>query len=691
MPGLEAACNGIGLNDAEVEAELRVAGAAVLSALKSGEDRFLPMLLGSVYERMLGLEARFMGGRLTLQGAGRGMRWRGGTYFTPPEVVSGLLDVAMEPLLQQRAAHGPDALLDLRICDPSCGAGAFLTAVAERLTERVSAAMPRGRGCAEEAIRMVLGTCIHGVDIDPVAAELCRFALWMLAPSSVRPWEFLEDRIKVGNSLLGATPCMVAACDDHSGDASTRAECNRACALALGDTVSGLDSRRVNSAASVHWHLDFPHVFSSERSEEAHTDTGWRGGFDLVIGNPPFQNRLETPTSADRATAMLLRRRFGGIIRCYADAATAFLVLGSQLVRPWGRLALIQPQSLLAARDAQPARKALSSRNSLEAVWFPQANIFDASVRVCAPVLERIPGAGGGHLAHVRRFGDGFREIAPHSVSMADLSRAATWSPLVADLLGIPSARIKGQRSVGDVAEVTADFRDQYYGLRGAVFEGDFTAPPDCPPLVTTGIVDAAHCAWGERLIRFDRRRWHAPRVDLARLDPELHSWARARLRPKILLATQTRTIEAVVDERGEWLPVTPLISIVPRDDDHDRWLWLIAAALCSPPLAAMAMEQHAGAALSGSAIKLSARQAAALPLPVHREAWEQSADLFRIASTAETPGARLDLLVQAGLASCSAYGLAGGQTSEVLKWWRSRLGPVARQPAPALTASRIA
>ena len=132
------------------------------------------------------------------------------------------------------------------------------------------------------------------------------------------------------------------------------------------------------------------------------------------------------------------------------------------------------------------------------------------------------------------------------------------------------------ERFLGDIATFRADFRDQYYGLVGAV--GDDV---DGPPLVTSGLIDPGVCHWGSRPVRFAHHRYDAPRVDLARLSPEMLRWATQRLVPKILVANQTRVIEAVVDREGAWLPgvAVPLVKehmrhetanvVLPAEPEH--------------------------------------------------------------------------------------------------------------------------
>jgi hypothetical protein len=139
-----------------------------------------------------------------------------------------------------------------------------------------------------------------------------------------------------------------------------------------------------------------------------------------------------------------------------------------------------------------------------------------------------------------------------------------------------------------------------------------------------------------------------------------MERWLAARLVPKVLVATQTKVIEAFVDEQGEYAPLVPLITVVPRDGTD---LWLLAAAIASPIVAARARALYAGSALGAGAIKLSAKQLLAMPLPLDRTAWNRSAELLR---ARDLPGfAR---------SSCEAHALSPRETRDVLRFWTSRL-----------------
>ncbi len=376
-------------------------------------------------------------------------------------------------------------------------------------------------------------------------------------------------------------------------------------------------------------------------------------GFGAVVGNPPFLGQLRSGTAFDADRRQALRDRFPGMVGAYTDAAWLFLALGMDLLAPGGRMSLIQPQSLLTARDAAAIRGRLLERGRLDAFWFDRSGVFAGRTGVCAPVVERVPPDG----SEVGLLVD--RTLEPAGSAAAPTGTDG-WGGLVAALLGIPVVSPRTEGRVGDLARVTAGFRQHYYGLVDAV--GEEADVAGGRPLVTTGLVDPLHCRWGTSSARFAGRRWSAPVVDPAAVADEVADWIAARNRPKLLVATQTRVVEAMVDPEGSAVPLTPLITVEPDPSD----LWHLAAVLASPPISAIAAVSAAGAGRSLGRIRLTARQVAALPLPGDRSRWDEGAEAARVIHEADgaVPAGRW---LAFGEAMCGAYGVS---TTPLLDWW---------------------
>lgn len=384
-------------------------------------------------------------------------------------------------------------------------------------------------------------------------------------------------------------------------------------------------------------------------------------GFAAVVGNPPFQNQLGRPTARSTGERRALRARFGGAVRAYTDTAWLFLLLGCEVVRPGGRVVLVQPQSLVAARDAAAVRAAVDDLAHLHDLWVDDDRVFAAAVRVCAPVLERRDDRPPAAAAPAR--GSGAR----------DGSGGASWGRLWADAVGLPDVQLAPGPRLGDRATVVAGFRDQYYGLVDVVREA---TPSDTSgrvaPLVTSGAIDWAACSWGERPIRYAKRRWQAPVVDLERLPaaapPIARRWVERSRTPKLVVATQTRVVEAAVDCDGDWVPSVPTLAVLPADDGD---LWRLAAALLAPAATAWLLRRSAGNGLERGTLKVAAPDLAALPLPGDATAWDAATARLR-SHVAEPRVASLDGYLAAAAA---AYGTPTALT----RWWRARAGAVVR------------
>ena len=175
--------------------------------------------LGSVYESLLELHPRLNAdaGTFALDVAAGSERKTTGSYYTPGSLIGCLLDSALEPVVEDRLGEAErtgrsaeDAVLEIKVVDPACGSGHFLIAAAHRLARHLARART---GDAEpapaelrNALRDVVRRCIHGVDVNPMAVELCKVALWMETLDPGKPLSFLDRNIQCGNSLIGVTP-----------------------------------------------------------------------------------------------------------------------------------------------------------------------------------------------------------------------------------------------------------------------------------------------------------------------------------------------------------------------------------------------------------------------------------------------------------------------------------------------------
>ncbi len=163
-----------------------------------------------------------------------------GTHYTPKSLTERIVEETLTPLVYDGPATGaprsewklntPEKLLDLKVCDPAMGSGAFLVQVCRFFSARLVASwaieeaagrvvdltgkthdagtnvetMPPGDEVrAENARRIVAERCLYGVDVNPLAVELAKLSLWLVTLSKGRPFGFLDHNLRCGDSLLG--------------------------------------------------------------------------------------------------------------------------------------------------------------------------------------------------------------------------------------------------------------------------------------------------------------------------------------------------------------------------------------------------------------------------------------------------------------------------------------------------------
>lgn len=150
-------------------------------------------------------------------------RKNAGAHYTPKSLAREVVLHALQPLCY---APGPyqtadesewrlkssDDLLSLKVADIACGSGAFLVSAASYLADRVveawTAEDPANADRSDlhrRAIREVVANCIYGADINDMAVEMCKLSLWLVSLDRDLPFSFVDDKVFLGNSLLGIT------------------------------------------------------------------------------------------------------------------------------------------------------------------------------------------------------------------------------------------------------------------------------------------------------------------------------------------------------------------------------------------------------------------------------------------------------------------------------------------------------
>lgn len=377
-----------------------------------------PRMLGTVFERLMLAPDRS----------------RTGAHYTPPDLVDSLLNDAIEALHHD--------LSHARILDPAAGSGAFLLGALHRLLDHHRIHAPHRTDA--EHIRHILAHQLYGIDLSDAAVTLCRLRLWLALAAHlpdgtgphIEPLPNLSHRIRQGNALLSHTAWAAARSVELPAALLTRHR-THAAALALAthdaklrhdtalrDTERNLAISLATAAVDrarheLHLHLDPPQTTllpsqsvrdqtktrqlqrtldqaktSLERTRTSDAlafdphihfaDAMSDGGFDLVIGNPPWVRLSDQPAdlrAALRATSRWVARAGSGLrFGAQPDLSVPFVERSLSLTRPGGATGLVLPSKLLSADYAGALRDGLISSAHLHSIRTLDLHGFDAAV-----------------------------------------------------------------------------------------------------------------------------------------------------------------------------------------------------------------------------------------------------------------------------------------------------------------------
>lgn len=516
-----------------------------------------------------------------------------GSFFTPPALRQLLICHALEPLIDhavrqavfaedgspsspalaparwsgRQRERAVEAILSLRICDPACGPGGFLLSAGTVLVERLAALRP---GCDRVASWIeVLRHCLHGVDIDPLTLRLARFSLWVAAGEPNLSDEALTPHLHGGDSLG-----LAVAGGEGTGAGELHANPKG---------KDGLKTRPPGAEDRLGWERLFPTVF------------GDQGGFDCILGNPPFANAIEGQISP--AKKQLLRRQFPELTGT-ADLAYYFLALAHRLTRPAGAVGLVLPRGVLSAPATGRLRTQLLRERPPALIYapddpflFPGANVF-----VVLLALRQSAGCRGS------------RERNGLRLARLSVTGANWWSPLVTTA----PAAARRAAVLGESFEVFASMTaGMAYELLPFVQEEDGAS---AQRLVTTGLIEPGQCQWGVWTCRYLKHDFGRPVIRENGLPPGLVRRLEKVRRPKVLVAGLSNRVEAFLDPAGVYCGAVSTVTILDPEDDVGR-LARLCAGLNRPPVSRRLVNELGAHALGGGRITIGKHFLRSLPL----------------------------------------------------------------------------
>jgi len=343
-------------------------------------------ILGTVYERFLGKVIRLTDGHQAKIEEKPEVRKAGGVYYTPAYIVNYIVKNTVGKKIEGKSPAqlaGGKIEPPFRVLDMACGSGSFLLGAYQLLldhcltwyqdhkpeTHKKAVYKDSRKGewrLSIEEKKRILIAHIFGVDIDPQAVEVSKLSLLLKVLEGETDQTFddqmklfqtralpnLSDNIKCGNSLIGP--------DYFSGKLIPDPE----------------ELKRVNP---FDWNQGFPEAMKA-------------GGFDCVIGNPPYI-RIQTMMEWAPLEVDIFKEQYKTANSGNYDIHVVFVEKGLGILNQHGRLGFILPTKFFTTDYGESLRKIITDRKALaEIVDFGHDQVFDgATTYTCLLFLSRIP------------------------------------------------------------------------------------------------------------------------------------------------------------------------------------------------------------------------------------------------------------------------------------------------------------
>ena len=475
-------------------------------------------------------------------------RKSGGIYYTPQPIV--------DYVVRSTVGSQLSTAIIPQILDPSCGGGIFLVSAYEYLLDNRLARTIDNKNIL---------SYIHGVDIDPTGVAITQISLWLksiekcgIADQRNLIWQQLKTNIRCGNAVVD----------------------------------SGID------AIGFSWQRAFPKILAN-------------GGFDLVVGNPPYMDAELMSTDCPNWRTYCAQHYQTATGNW--DLFCIFIEKALQLCRLGGLTSLVVPNKLLSADYATATRQLLIQTSQLQSIRdYSNIAVFRASVYPIVYITRKTERPQGVRLTYekmvtIEQPGEKHwmqieHPTQPWLVTDSELMQRLGHLPKLGSIVAVSGA--------ATVAEA--------YALKDLI--------QNCPApqsgdlrLVNSGTIDRYRSLWGQKRLRYLGQTYQHPIVSadqLVQLPPKRLRQAR---QPKIIVAGMSQRLECLFDHTGEILAgkSTSVIGSVVMGQVNTVDLRYLLGLLNSRLLSFYLLSRFSGNQLQGGYLRIGPPQLRQLPIVV--------------------------------------------------------------------------
>ena len=534
-------------------------------------------VLGTVYENYLGYRLQKSKKGLTVD-KDASKRKEQGIYYTPSYIVDFIVDNALKPVLDRCTSI--EDLQKIKVLDPACGSGSFLIKALDVIFQKYR---EFGNLSDEEIIKtQILMQNIYGVDLDPQAVEIARLNLLINSLSEKMQLPSLSKNIKNGNSLISGTD----------------------------EDLKKYFGPNFRDKKPFNWQDEFPEVFK-------------QGGFDAVIGNPPYIDSEEM-TRSGLADVRDYCTDYYGSGKGNWDIFCVFIEKGLNLLRVGGLLSFIVPNKLISANYARHIREIIS-QNTLRLVRdYSDKAVFGASVYPIVFVISkdkekintRIYNSDDELINNVDRTDISSSVSNWASILFKSSNRIVSKIMSTEDVKRLESlALIKGGATVSEAYMFKKIIKERQQELSGEYFK-----------VINSGTIDQYKSLWGIERMRYLGESYLEPIVNSVDLKAQFQTRLTDATSSKLIVSGMGKKLECFFDLKGEYLAAKSTTIIISADTNL---LKMVMGLLNSKLLTFIYCEMFKALSLSGGYIRIGPPQLKDLPIILPNQ--ENQKDLINL------------------------------------------------------------
>jgi type I restriction-modification system DNA methylase subunit len=519
-------------------------------------------ILGTIYENYLAYIQKRVWDKEAKQ---KSKRKAQGIYYTPTYIVDYIVKNTLGEKLKE--CSKPEEALKIKVLDPACGSGSFLIRAYDEFKNWYSGHMKKNgekqhtlnqelKGTTE-FMDKVLENCIYGVDLDPKAVEIAQLNILLKAAEGKHKLPTLNHTIQCGNSLI----------DDQS----------------------------VAGERAFKWEEKFPDVFRN-------------GGFDVVVGNPPYINAIQLNKIVGEGVKEFWKNKYDAAKGTY-DIYILFFEQALKLCKVEGVVSFITPNKYLSAPYGIAFRELVSNKYTLSRILdLSKVRVFaDPSVYPMIVVFKNQHTKKEYTIIAERIFSENLSDRKTYLVSSKWLSCLPEniWGVVLSDNAELINKIIQKSKPLEEVASVQAtstaaeadEFSKFIYEQKPGI------------PIINTGTIDRYSTTYGQIKFMNKGAKLIHPVLDISKINENRRTLYQT---PKIILSKLALRIEGFLDLTGAYASINTN-CIYSKDSGND--LRYLAGLINSKLISFVYSELFSGLRMSGGYYQFQAPQIRVLPI----------------------------------------------------------------------------